>query len=45
SDDPARYIEAGTGKTRTLMRFISLSFEEYLFAVAHFDQTIWTVSP
>ncbi|MCH8963380.1 MAG: hypothetical protein IIB58_00345 [Planctomycetes bacterium] len=45
SDDPGRYIEAGTGKTRTLMRFISLSFEQYLFAVARLDQTTWTVSP
>ena len=45
TDNPGRYIEAGTGKTRTLMRFISLSFEEYLLAVAHLDQTIWTVSP
>ncbi len=45
SDDPGRYIEAGTGKTRTLMTIISLTFEEYLLAVAHFDQTIWTISP
>ncbi len=45
SDDPGRYIEAGTGKTRTLMTFISLSFEGFLLAVAQFDQAVWMVSP
>ena len=45
TDDSWRYIEAGTGKTRALMRFISLSFEQFLFAVAHLDETTWSISP
>ncbi len=45
SDDPGRYIEAGTGKMKTLMTFISTSFVEYLLAVAEFDQAIWMINP
>ncbi len=45
SDDPGRYIEAGTGKMKTLMTFLSTSFVEYLLAVAEFDQAIWLINP
>ena len=44
SDDPGRYIEAGTGKMKTLMTFISTSLVEYLLAIAEVDQAIWTIS-
>ncbi len=45
SDDPGRYIEAGTGRMKTLMTFISTSLVEYLLAIAEFDQAVWTTSP
>ena len=45
TDNPQRYIEAGTGRVTALMTFISLTFEEYLFAVAYFDRAVWMVSP
>ncbi len=45
SDDPGRYIEAGTGRMKALMTFISTSLVEYLLAVAEFDQAIWLISP
>jgi len=45
TDSPQRYIEAGTGRVTALLTFISLTFEEYILAVAYFDRTVWMVSP
>jgi hypothetical protein len=45
TDNPQRYIEAGTGRVTALMTFISLTFEEYIFAVAHLDRAVWMISP
>ena len=45
TDNPQRYIEAGTGQVTALMTFIALTFEEYLFAVVSFDRTVWLISP
>jgi hypothetical protein len=30
---------------KALTTYISMSFVEYLLAVAHIDQTTWTISP
>ncbi len=45
TDNPQRYIEAGTGQVTALMTFISLTFEQYIFAVVHFDRAVWMISP
>ena len=45
TDNPQRYIEAGTGQVTALMTFIALTFEEYLFAVVSFDRAVWLISP